>query len=145
MKKQNRRGWYVLLVGVGMMCLFVGMSFGPTRVEIKQSKPQIQKVYDVDIRTKTVEVPRPFSYDCKRFLEATFKLRDAQRILSQTKGEMETMVQEITKNVGNQDATGVVRLKKKMIVLTDTMDNAWHDIGDAASVLDKYSADDNPC
>lgn len=131
----------VFLVGAAIVGL-CWLVFGQHSPE--PEKPhQPMKVYVTE--TQTEQVRMPATEQCFNYLKEVRNLRDGQKKLSQTKGEMSRILNDMQVNAFTQDSNKIVQLQREMFKVQSDMDNTWLTIGDASAELDKYAPGEEPC
>lgn len=134
-------------LGVAVMGLVWGVTPSDTSPAPapKEASPEVIIVPD----TKTVYRDREVhtvSNECRIYLDAVDKVRAGQQLLSQSKGDLETVFDAVrfaagTSTSGNDAAA----LQRKLEAVKNQMDNSWHMIGDGAAIIDQYQAGEGPC
>ncbi|AKJ71880.1 hypothetical protein TIN4_83 [Tsukamurella phage TIN4] len=108
------------------------------------AKPQQPMMIQV---TKTVEkeVKGKTSQACINWMNAVHKMREGQKVLSQSKGDLERIQGEIIANLYNKDATKQAALRAELNRVAQAMNNAWAEIGDASATIDATDPGHEPC
>ncbi|UVK61791.1 hypothetical protein SEA_MRWORMIE_85 [Gordonia phage MrWormie] len=92
------------------------------------------------------EVPRPVGPKCKYYMKHVTELIEGQSVLSETKGRMKEVLDELQVNLLTNDPFVIKRLQGEMNGLQQQMNNAWHSIGEANAKISQYSPGiDDPC
>ncbi|AKJ71776.1 hypothetical protein TIN2_86 [Tsukamurella phage TIN2] len=132
--------WFVLglaVAGVLSVTLFAPEPPAP-------AKPQPAMMVQV---TKTVEkeVRGKATPECVNWMNAVQKLREGQKVLSQSKGDLERIQGEIIANLYNKDSVKQAALRAELNRVAQAMNNAWASIGDAAATIDATDPGHEPC
>lgn len=129
--------------------LLVGVVWGGYADTHPPETPEYQTVIvpDTQYKTRTVEVDKPPSQDCKYYMDAVNTVLRGQKLLSQTKGKQQEMLDQQQINAFFDDPKESTRLTREMYELQNQMNNSWRVIGDGQSqmqVLEEKNGG-NPC
>jgi hypothetical protein len=128
-----------ILIGALMMATLWGLVAGCTGPDVvTKTKTEVVTYTDVETQTITKEVEKPITQECEWYTQAVDDLTSALEVLSNSKAQMAEATRIFGASVKTGDTSQAVEVERQMRLAQTGMDNAWLDIGDAESDLDRY-------